>query len=148
MHRSFVFLKIILNSKIFKSLETRKQDMVKTWYCPFYGLPTKIFLSHNFPFIEIFSLIPNPRLQRQPQGGVFCKSWKETEKYLRKGRCFYKNTAILKMNLFVGIFMNFYYRYGNILWKEGCFFKKLFLKNTSQWLLPEAYSEHCQKSKI
>ena len=122
-------------------LETRKQDMIKTWYCPFYGLPGNI-LSWRYSFLLLFLVF------RGNHWEVFYKSWKENEKYLKTSRCFYKRTTILKMNSFIVIFMDFYHRYGTILWKEEYFLKKLFLWNTSQWLLPEAYSERCQKSKI
>ena len=50
------------------------------------------------------------------------------------------------MNPFVVIFMNFYHIYGTIRWKEERFIKNAIF--VEKWLLLEAYSKHCQNSKI
>ena len=52
------------------------------------------------------------------------------------------------MNSFIVIFMDLYNRYGTILWTEEYFVKKAIFVEHPQWLLSEAYSEHCQKFKI
>ena len=74
-----------------------------------------------------YSLLLLFHVFRSNHCGVFYKSWKENEKYLRKSRCFYKSTTILKMNSFTVIFMDFYHRCETILWKatvEGRVFCK------------------------
>ena len=80
--------------------------------------------------MEIFFLIAIPRLPRQPLGGVLQKLERKW-KIPKTSRCFYKRATILKMNSFIVIFMDFYHRYGTILWKplwkEEYFLKKLFL---------------------
>ena len=71
MYRSLVFLKILLNSKISKMiLETWKQGMVKTWHCPFYGLPANIFLSWRYSLLLLLHVF------RGNHWEVFHKSWK------------------------------------------------------------------------
>ena len=132
-------------------LETQKQDMIKSWYCLFYGFRANICPSHNFLFMEIFSLTAIPRLQRQPPGGVL-QIWKENEKYLRKSTCFYKSTTILKMNSFIAAFMDINHRYGTILWKptvEGrAFCKKAIFVEHLVVASSRGYSEYYQKFRI
>ena len=111
-------------------LETRKQDMIKTWYalstvslqiftCPI------TFLSWRYSLLLLFHAFRDNH-----RGEVFCKSWEENDKYLRKSRCFYKSTTILKMNSLIVTFINFYHRYGTILWKEEFYKKSYFCRTT------------------
>ena len=137
MYRSLVFLKILLNSKISKMiLETWKQGMVKTWHCPFYGLPANIFLSWRYSLLLLLHVF------RGNHWEVFYKSWKMENTWERADVLYdvqlYQKWTHSKLFSWVFTIDMDHAVEGRAFCK-----KKLFLWSTLQWLLPEAY---CQKS--